>query len=250
MDGQQGKAAALFGQQVAALRAQGVQLGLPALPAGLPWLALGQFVQRPAGQLLHQRRRAEQHQPDDDPGHHGIGGGQVVQHACGVGGQPAAVPQQQYGGVKQHRRFVEDVLQGHEPDAGAERQPAQVQVVGLHGHGPGPQTDDVAESAHPCVVYAVPQRKARQAAADDEPAGHALQQRVGDAQSQHRCDLPGRKLCQCGGDLGPVVPEQQHQDPREHQQDADGGEGFFAGRRRTVGGGVAHRGGSFREKFG
>ena len=129
---------------------------------------------------------------------------------------------------------MEDVLQGHQPHAGAKPKPAAVQVVGLHGHRSGPQTDDIAKRAHPCVVDAVPQGKAGQAAAHDEPAGHTLQKRVGDAQRQHQCYLSEGKLGQRGGDLGPVILEQQDEHARQGQQDGYGEQGFFAGGGRAL----------------
>ena len=75
----------------------------------------------------------------------------------------------------------------------------------------------------------MPQGKAGQAAAHDEPAGHTLQKRVGDAQRQHQCYLSEGKLGQRGGDLGPVILEQQDEHARQGQQDGYGEQGFFAG---------------------
>ena len=158
----------------------------------------------------------------------------VLQNASGVGREPLPVPKQQYRGIHQNGSLMEDVLQGHQPHAGAKPQPAAVEVVGLHGHRSGPQTDDVAKRAHPCVVDAVPQGKAGQAAAHDEPAGHTLQKRVGDAQSQHQRYLSERKLGQRGGDLGPVILEQQDEHARQGQQDGCGEQGFFAGGGRAL----------------
>ena len=53
--------------------------------------------------------------------------------------------------------------------------------------------------------------------------------RVGDAQRQHQCYLSEGKLGQRGGDLGPVILEQQDEHARQGQQDGCGEQGFFAG---------------------
>ena len=171
-------AAALVGEEVAALGAEGVQLLQPFFPAGLPGVSPGQVAQCPAGQPLDEGRYADQHQRHDDGGHHSIGHGQIVHHAGGVGGEPPVLQQQHHGGVKQNGGLVEDVLQGHQTHAGAKRQAAAVEVVGLHRHGTGTQADDVAEGAHERRFQRLPHGEAGHPAADDDPADQTFQYRV------------------------------------------------------------------------
>ena len=66
-------AAGLVGDEMAALRAEGVQLLEPFFPAGLPLFGLGQIAQRLAGQPLDERRNADENQRHDDRRDHQIG---------------------------------------------------------------------------------------------------------------------------------------------------------------------------------
>ena len=95
MDAQNGGAAGFVRQQMAALGAQGVQLPEPVGPALGPAACVGQEMQQPPGQTLHHRQGAEGNQPHDDPCHHGVGCGQIPQHAVRVGRQPRAACQKQ-----------------------------------------------------------------------------------------------------------------------------------------------------------
>ena len=95
MHAQNGGTAGLVCQQMAALGAQGVQLLEPAFPALGPAARVGQKMQQPPGQTLHNRQGAEGDQPHDDPCHHGVGCGQIPQHAVRVGRQPRAACQKQ-----------------------------------------------------------------------------------------------------------------------------------------------------------
>ena len=67
---------------------------------------------------------------------------------------------------------------------------------------------------------AVAQREPGQAAADDEPADDALQQRIAQAHGQRQKPLPEGELAQCSGDLGPVLPENEHHDAGQQGQNA------------------------------
>ena len=155
-----------------------------------------------------------------------------------MGRQPRAACQKQQGGIKQNGRFVKDILQGHEAYARADVQPPAVEIPRLEGDRPRAESHHIAEGAHPCVVDAVAQREPGQAAADDEPADDALQQRIAQAHGQRQKPLPEGELAQCSGDLGPVLPENEHHDAGQQGQNAQREQGLPAGRGR--GGGRTH----------
>ena len=148
--------------------------------------------------------------------------------------------QQHHGGVQQHRGLVEHILQGHQAHAGANVQPGLMQIPGLHRHGTRAQGDHVAKGAAPGVVDALPQGEAGQPPPHDDVGDAALQQRVADAQRQHHQHLPQVQLGKGGCDLGPVIPEDEHDHAGECQQDQQGKHGLFAGRLR--GGRLVHEG--------
>lgn len=180
----------------------------------------GQKMQQPAGQTLHHRQRAEGDEPHDDARHDSVGPGQIPQHTVGVGRYPGAACQKQHGGVKQDGCLVEDVLQGHQPHAGADVQPAPVEIPRLKRHRPCAEAHHIAEGPHPCIVDTLPQREMGQAAADDEPAGYALEKRVAQAHGQCQQPLPEGEPAQRLGDLGPVLPEDEHHDAGQQGQNA------------------------------
>ena len=162
-----------------------------------------------------------------------------MHHAGGVGGEPPVLQQQHHGGVKQNGGLVEDVLQGHQAHAGAKRQAAAVEVVGLHRHGTGTQADDVAEGAHERRFQRLPHGETGHPAADDDPADQTFQHRVGQAHGQHEQHLPEAQLCQRGRDLGPVALEDPEDDAGEHRQNGEREDRFFAG--RLLRGGLVHQ---------
>lgn len=53
----------------------------------------------------------------------------------------------------------------------------------------------------------------------DDVGDAALQQRVADAQRQYHQHLPQVQLGEGGGDLSPVIPEDEHDHAGERQQD-------------------------------
>ena len=139
---------------------------------------------------------------------------------------------------------MEDILQGHEAHTGANGQAAAAQIVGLHRNSTRAKADDIAEGAHPCVVEAVPQGEARQAAADDEPAGDPFQERVSDAKCQHQPHLPRAELSQRGPDLRPMVFEEKDEDSGQNDQKHRREDGFLPGGCGVLAG-LAHKNGSF-----
>ena len=155
--------------------------------------------------------------------------------------------QQHHGGVKQNGGLVEDVLQGHQAHAGAKRQAAAVEVVGLHRHGTGTQTDDVAEGAHERRFQRLPHGEAGHPAADDDPADQTFQHRVGQAHGQHEQYLPEAQLCQRGRDLGPVALEDPEDDAGEHHQNGEREDRFL--RDGCCGVDWSIREGSFRDRW-
>lgn len=173
-----------------ALGAQHFQLLQPVGTALLPLFGLGQKAQQPAGEVLHQRRDAQQHQRHDNYRYHSVCHGQVAHDTSSVGGKPAALQQQHHGGIQEHRAFVENVFQRHQACAGAQRQPGSVQVVQLHRHRTGTQRDHVAKGAAPAYIQPLPQGELRQTAAHDDPRHAPFQQGVADADRQHRQHLP------------------------------------------------------------
>ena len=244
MHAQNGGTAGLVRQQMAALGAQGVQLLEPAFPALGPAARVGQKMQQPAGQTLHHRQGAEGDEPHDDARHDSVGPGQIPQHTVGVGRHPGSARQKQHGGVKQDGCLVEDVLQGHQPHAGADVQPAPVEIPRLKRHRPCAEAHHIAEGPHPCIVDALPQREMGQTAADDEPAGYALEKRVAQAHGQCQKPLPEGEPAQRLGDLGPVLPEDEHHDAGQQGQNAQREQGLSA--RRGGGGGRTHAGTPFK----
>ena len=147
---------------------------------------------------------------------------------------------QHHGGVEQNGGLVEHIFQCHQAHARAQRQAAAVQIPGLHRHGTGTQGDHIAKGAAPRGVDALPELETRHTAAHDHPRHASFQQRVADAQRQYHQHLPCRQLRQRRGDLGPVVLEHEDDDAGERQQDQQGDDSLFAGRRGR--GGLAHGG--------
>ena len=82
-----------------------------------------------------------------------------------------------------------------------------------------------------------------QTATDDEPAGYALEKRVAQAYGQCQKPLPEGEPAQRLGDLGPVLPEDEHHDAGQQGQNAQREQGLSA--RRGGGGGRTHAGTPF-----
>ena len=89
LQGKNFQAAGLICQQAAALGAQHLQLFQPVGAALLPLFGLGQKAQQPAGEVLHQRRDAQQHQRHDNHRYHSVCHGQIPHDTGGVGSKPA-----------------------------------------------------------------------------------------------------------------------------------------------------------------
>ena len=77
LQGKNFQAAGLICQQAAALGAQHLQLFQPVGAALLPLFGLGQKAQQPAGEVLHQRRDAQQHQRHNNYRYHSVCHGQI-----------------------------------------------------------------------------------------------------------------------------------------------------------------------------